>query len=120
MRSPIGPFLVITTLATTVALVLLLFVTLGTRSELESVRGELDALRTEVAEDGAVTDQELGDRLDELEAAIGDLIVTSGGGSPTGVPAADGDVADQIEEILDRLVALDDRVDEICGNVPVC
>jgi hypothetical protein len=29
-------------------------------------------------------------------------------------------VADRLDEILERIQALDDRIDEICDGVPVC
>jgi hypothetical protein len=125
MRSPIGPFLVVLGLATVVVLVLLLFQTIGLRSDLDATRAELDSLRSAVEsrEDG-VSEDDLIARLDELEAGIRDWLIATGadGGfdeSPGGSPG-DTSVADRLDEILRRLEALDDRIDEICEGVPVC
>src|SRR3989337_2238333 len=94
MRSPIGPILVLLGLATTVVLVLVLFQTIGLRSDLERAQVEVAELRTQVeAQESGVTDEELVRRLDELEAGIQDWLITSGadGGfddSPAGGRAA--------------------------------
>ncbi len=122
MRSAIGPLTVLIGMAVTVVLVLLLFVNLGTRSELEGVRGELDALRAaaDAAAEQEIGPAELVDRLDEIDAAVDELLLDTG---DTGQPT-DGDdataITDRLDEILDRVEALDARVDEICDNVPVC
>ena len=120
MRSPIGPILAIFGLAMIVVLVLLLFQNLGMRSDLEEARAEVAALRTtlEGIEPG-LTDADLGQRLDELEAELRLLVDSPEPGSPPDT-GGDPDVSAQLDEILDRIQALDDRVDEICGNVPVC
>ena len=66
MRTATGPLLVIIGLAMTVVLVLLLFVSLGTRTELEATRAELAALRA------AVEETEPGVTVDELEQHLVD------------------------------------------------
>jgi hypothetical protein len=122
MRSAIGPLSVLIGMAMTVVLVLLLFVNLGTRSELEEVRGELDALRAsaDAAVEPEIGTAELVDRLDEIDAAVDELLLATGGaGQPTGPDDATA-ITDRLDEILDRVEALDARVDEICDNVPVC
>jgi len=121
MRSPIGPILVVFGLATVVVLVLLLFQNLGLRSDLEAARGELAELRTSVAGmEGGVSDADLADRLDELETEIRDLLLAGGTDGGGVAPGSDEALADSLDEILGRIEALHDRVDEICDNVPVC
>src|SRR3990170_1671998 len=126
MRSPIGPILVLLGLATTVVLVLVLFQTIGLRSDLERAQVEVAELRTQVeAQESGVTDEELVRRLDELEAGIRDWLIASGadGGfddSPAGGATDRDALMERLDQILDRISALDDRVDEICDGVPVC
>ena len=131
MRSASGPLVVIIGLAMTVALVLLLFVNLGTRSELEAARGELESLRVRVdAMEPGVTTAELEEQLSDIEGGIRNLLIATrvdggadggGSGSSPGTDDATGTaIVERLDEIVDRIEALDDRVDEICGNVPVC
>ena len=126
MRSSIGPLLVIIGLAMTVVLVLLLFVTLGTRTELEATRAEVTALRATVEEmEPGVTVDELERHLVTLEGGIRDwLIATGADGSfdtATGTDGAAGDaIVERLDEILERIGALNARIDEICEGVPVC
>lgn len=125
MRSPIGPFLVVLGLGTVVVLVLLLFQSIGLRSDLDATRAELDSLRSTVeSRDAGLSEEDLVARLDELEAGIRDWLIATGadggfdetpGGSPGG-----STVADRLDEILERIDALDARIDEICDSVPVC
>jgi len=118
MRSPIGPILVLSGLATIVVLVLLLFQNLGMRSDLESARAEVVELRTAVENlESGVSNSDLVSRLDELETEIRDMLPTGGG---VGTPGSDSDVADRLDEIMAGIEALDARVDEICDNIPVC
>ena len=128
MRSPIGPVLVILNLATAVVLVLVLLQSTGLRGDLEATRSELATLRGEVdAMERGVPMGELSLRLTELENDIREWVVAFGGGDASGDPTtpAGGDdpneeVLDRLDTVLARIAALDDRVDEICGNVPVC
>lgn len=125
MRSPIGPFLVVLGLGTVVVLVLLLFQTMGIRSDLDATRAELDDLRSTVeSREEALNEEELVARLDELEAGIRDWLIatgTDGGFDQTpGSSAGDTTVADRLDEILERIQALDDRIDELCEGVPIC
>ena len=126
MRSPIGPILLILGLASTLVLVLLLVQTLGLRGELETARAEVAELRMQVttADDDGVTGEQLDASLADLEARLETLLAdtNAGGGGDPSQPAGGGsdDLAEQLDEILRRIAALDERVDEICGNVPVC
>ena len=126
MRSPIGPILVLLGLATTVVLVLVLFQTIGLRSDLERAQVEVAELRAQVeAQESGVTDEQLVRRLDEMEAGIQDWLIATGadGGfddSPAGGATDRDELMERLDQVLDRITALDDRVDEICDGVPVC
>lgn len=128
MRSSTGPILVILNLATIVVLVLVLLQTTGLRGELDAARSDVAALRTEVASmERGVPISELSMRLAELENDIESWVVAFGNDTvpgDTSSPAGGGDpqeeILDRLTELLRRINALDDRVDEICGNVPVC
>jgi hypothetical protein len=132
MRSPIGPALIILSLATAVVLVLVLLQTTGLRGDLDRARAEVVTLREQVdALERGVPMSELSMRLSELENDIQEWVVAfssdpaPGGGSGDGsTPAGGGatirDVLDRLDDVLARINDLDDRVDEICGNVPVC
>jgi hypothetical protein len=125
MRSPIGPLLVVLGLATVVVLVLLLFQTIGVRGDLDATRAELEGLRSTVeSREEALNEEDLVARLDELEAGIRDWLIATGadGGfdETPGGSAGDTTVVDRLDEILERIQALDDRIDEICEGVPVC
>lgn len=126
MRSPIGPVLILLGLATTVVLVLVLFQSIGLRSDLDRARAEVASLRAEVeAQEAGLDDETLVRRLDELESGIRDWLIATGAdggfdGSPAGGGTDSNEVMDRLDEILARINALDDRVDEICESVPVC
>lgn len=126
MRSPIGPVLILLGLATTVVLVLVLFQTIGLRSDLETARSEVAQLRAQVeSQEPGLTDEDLVGRLDELEAGIRDWLIATGAdggfdGTPAGSENGQSEVLDRLDEILARVNALDDRIDEICEGVPVC
>lgn len=126
MRTATGPLLVVIGLAMTVVLVLLLFVNLGTRTELDATRAELAALRETLEEmEPGVTVDELEQHLVTLEGGIRDWLIATGadGGfttSPGTDSAAGTAIVERLDEILERIEALDARVDEICEGVPVC
>ncbi len=127
MRSPTGPLLIVLGLATTVVLALLLFQVLGLRENVDRAREEVATLRASVeAGTDAVTVEELEEQLDALEAdlrlEIAGARPSPGSGSTGGASGAgtDAGLADRIDEVLERITALDDRVDEICESVPVC
>jgi hypothetical protein len=126
MRTATGPLLVVIGLAMTVVLVLLLFVNLSTRSELEATRAEIAALRATVEEmEPGVTVDELEQQVVTLEGGIRDWLIATGadGGfesSQDTEGAAGAAIVDRLDEILERIDALDARIDEICESVPVC
>ena len=131
MRSPIGPILILLGLATTVVLVLLLVQTMGLRTELERARADVAALQAQVeAQEEPMTTAELTRELDDLESGIRDWLIATGAdggfeGDPNqpagggGASAAD-EVLERLDLVLERITALDQRVDDICEGVPVC
>jgi len=129
MRSPIGPILVLLGLGTTVVLVLLLVQTMGLRSDLDDARAEFATLRAQVdAQEAPMTADDLTRGLAELETEISDALVATGAdgdldGDPSQPAGGDGtldELVDRLDEVLERIAALDRRVDEICDSVPVC
>lgn len=128
MRSPIGPILVVLGLGTTVVLVLLLLQVNGLRSDLEAARDQVSSLQAQVdAQDPGVTTRELQRELDTLQAGIRDWLIATGadGGfaDDPSQPAGGGSASEMLErldEVLDRITALDERVSDICDGVPVC
>ena len=126
MRSPIGPILILLGLGTTVVLVLLLVQTMGMRSELERARADVAALQAQVeAQEEPMTTADLTRELDALESDLREVIEVGGSfeGDPN-QPAGGGNSADEVLDrldlVLERITALDERVDDICDGVPVC
>ncbi len=130
MRSPIGPILILIGLGTTVVLVLLLIQSMGMRSELERARADVAALQAQVeAREEPVTTADLTRELDALESDIRDWVTESRGtgdfeGDPNqpagGSDASVQELVDRLDLVLERITALDQRVDDICEGVPVC
>jgi hypothetical protein len=129
MRSPIGPFLVVIGLATVVMIVLLLFQVIGLRSDLGRAEERVATLQSQVeAQEPGVTLTEVRREIDELRAWTRDwLIATEPAGGDVGTPAGgsddggdDGAILSRIDLVLERIEALDARIDEICDGVPVC
>lgn len=131
MRSPIGPILILLGLATTVVLVLLLVQTMGLRTELQRARADVAALQEQVeAQEEPMTTAELTRELDDLESGIRDWLIATGAdggfeGDPNqpaggGGPSAADEVLERLDLVLERITALDQRVDDICDGVPVC
>jgi hypothetical protein len=128
MRSPIGPALIILSLATAVILVLVLLQTTGLRGDLDRARAEVVTLRERVETfERGVPMSELSMRLAELENDIQEWVIAfssdtvpGDGSTPAGGDASISDVLDRLDDVLARINDLDDRVDEICQNVPVC
>ena len=129
MRSPIGPILVLLGLGTTVVLVLLLLQVTGLRSEVEAARADVAVLQTQVGavRQAGVTSVELQRELDELRTGIRDWLIATGadGGfdDDPSQPAGGGSTSqllERLDEVLERITALDERVSDICEGVPVC
>ena len=128
MRSPIGPILIVLGLGTTVVLVLLLLQVNGLRADLEGARADVSSLQAQVdAQESGVTTDELQRELDTLQAGIRDWLIATGadGGfeDDPSQPAGGGlasELVDRLDEVLDRITALDERVSDICDGVPVC
>jgi hypothetical protein len=126
MRSPIGGFLIVLSLATAVALVLVLLQVIGLRGDLDSTRSELVSLRRQVeGVERGIPMGELSLRLAELENDIQAWVVAFSGDAPDDPSSPAGgasaaEILERLDELLDRVDALDNRVDEICSNVPVC
>jgi hypothetical protein len=130
VRSPIGPFLVVIGLATVVLIVLLLFQVIGLRSDVGRAEDHVAALESQVeAQEPGVTTAELRREIDELRAWTRDWLIATeppaGGdvGTPAGSVSDDDDdtaVLRRIDLVLERIDALDARIDEICDGVPVC
>ena len=125
MRSPIGPILVVLGLGTTVVLVLLLLQVNGLRSDLAAARDDVSALQAQIdGQESGVTTDELQRELSGLEADLRDALASGGAavGDPS-QPAGGGsasELLDRLDEVLDRITALDERVSDICEGVPVC
>ena len=130
MRSPIGPILIVLGLGTIVVLVLLLLQTTGMRSELERARADLAAVQAQVeSQEESMTTADLTRELADFESGMRDWLIATGAdggfeGDPN-QPAGGGDsaadeVLDRLDLVLERITALDQRVDEICEGVPVC
>jgi hypothetical protein len=128
MRSPIGPILVVLGLGTTVVLVLLLLQVNGLRSELEAARSDVAVMQAQLdSQEAGVTTGELQRELETLQAGIRDWLIATGadGGfdndpsQPAGGGSA-GELLDRLDEVLERITALDERVSDICEGVPVC
>lgn len=138
MRSPIGPLLVIAALAAVVVLALVVVQLVGLRDDLGTVRAELAAVESQVGEvqehlasrPDAVTVGELQRDLDGLEASLRDWLIATGndgfdpdgggGGSPEPGGVTNEEIAERVDEVLDRIESLEDRLDRICEGVPVC
>lgn len=131
MRSPIGPFLVVLGLASTLLVVLLLFQVIGLRSDLDRAEERVATLQASVeAQEAGVTAAELRRELDELRTWTRDWLIATDRGTATGdvgTPAGgqdgggdDATILRRIDLVLQRIDALDERIDEICEGVPVC
>lgn len=128
MRSPVGPALIILSLATAVVLALVLLQTTGLRGDLDRARTEIVTLREQVEGlERGVPMSELSMRLSELENDIEEWVIAfgadtapGGGSTPAGGSVGSDEVLDRIDDVLARINDLDERIDQICDGVPVC
>lgn len=133
MRSAAATALAIVGLATALAVVVLIVQTVGMRSDVGQLRERLTALETDVValaeREPGVDRDELNRQLDDLESGIRDWLIATGAdgfdpdasGAPGGADGADDrEVLEGINDILDRIEALENRLDEICEGIPVC
>lgn len=132
MRSGAAGWLIGLNVLLLVALALLIVQTVQLRGDLNAAREELTDMRTTVSElERGVPVSEVALRFDAVERELRQLALIVGTPDPTGGPSGDSGSGDgesvgsaavvaQLEEVLDAIEALDNRVDEICRNVPVC
>jgi hypothetical protein len=108
--------------------VLVVLQSMSMRDELRQARDEVAALQARVVTIETVSPDELRRELTVLESGIRDGLIATGAdggfdGDPS-QPAGGGSSAEQIldrlDNVLARINALDQRVDEICEGVPVC
>ena len=128
MRSPVGPILIVIGLATAAILVLVLFQSIGLRDELRRARDDVSVLQARVDALETVAPADLRRELAELESGIRDWLIATGAdggfetdpGQPAGGSVTGDEILERIDDVLARITALDERVDEICEGVPVC
>lgn len=131
MRSGAASWLIGLNVLLLVALALLIVQTVQLRGDLNAAREELTDMRSTVSElERGVPVSEVALRFDAVERELRQLALIVGTPDPpqpgvTGDPGGDDSVSSaavvaQLEEVLDAIEALDNRVDEICRNVPVC
>ena len=128
MRSPVGPILIVIGLVTAAVLVLVLLQSMTLRDELRQARDEVSVLQARVDTLETVAPDDLRRELAELESGIRDWLIATGAdggfetdpGQPAGGSATADEILEQIDDVLARITALDQRVDEICEGVPVC
>src|ERR671919_794569 len=131
MRSGAAGWLIGLNVLLLVALALLIVQTVQLRGDLSAAREELTDMRTTVSElERGVPVSEVALRFDAVERELRQLALIVGsqppaepGASPSedrGDSVSSAAVVAQLEEVLDAIEALDNRVDEICRNVPVC
>lgn len=134
MRSPVAPILAVAALAAVVVLAVAAWGVLGMRGDLDRVRSEVTSvasavasLEAQVAEvEPGVDEETLQRSVDALESSLRDWLIATGndGFDPDGGSAGDGatasEILDRLDDVLGRLRALEERLDEICEGVPVC
>jgi hypothetical protein len=128
MRYPLGLVLAVVGAAAIALAVLVVLQSMSMRDELRQARDEVAALQARVVTIETVSPDELRRELTVLESGIRDWLIATGAdggfdGDPS-QPAGGGSSAEQIldrlDNVLARINALDQRVDEICEGVPVC
>jgi hypothetical protein len=130
MRSPFGIVLVIVGVAAVAVMLLVVLQSMTMRDELRQARDEVAALQARVETIETVSPDDLVRELEVLESGIRDWLIATGadGFDPDASQTAGGGAGDdgatlmlaRIDEVLARIDALDERLDEICEGVPIC
>ena len=128
MRSPLGFVLVVVGVAAVAVMLLVVFQSMSMRDELRQARDEVAALQARVETIETVSTDDLRRELETLESGIRDWLIATGadGGfdgdpsQPAGGGTSADEILDRLDDVLARIDALDQRVDEICDGVPVC
>jgi hypothetical protein len=131
MRSPFGIVLVILGVAAVAVMLLVVLQSMTMRDELRQARDEVAALQARVETIETVSPDDLVRELEVLESGIRDWLIATGadGFDPDASQTAGGGTGDddrttlmlaRIDEVLARIDALDERLDEICEGVPIC
>jgi hypothetical protein len=131
MRSPLGIVLVILGVAAVGVMLLVVLQSMTMRDELRQARDEVAALQARVETIETVSPDDLVRELEVLESGIRDWLIATGadGFDPDASQTAGGGTGDddrttlmlaRIDEVLARIDALDERLDEICEGVPIC
>lgn len=119
-------------IAVVLLLVFGLFQLIGLRQDVATAEERVAALEASVAaQEPGVTLDEVQREIDELRVWTRDWLIATGAdggtGSDPGTPAGEApagtnadDIVRRLDLVLERIEALDQRVDEICESVPVC
>ena len=128
MRSSHAFALVVVGAALAAVLVLVVVQSLSLRDELRRARDEVAALQARVETIETISSADLRRELEVLESGIRDWLIATGadGGfdadpsqTAGGTSSAD-EILERLDDVLARINALDQRVEEICEGVPVC
>jgi hypothetical protein len=127
MRSPFGIVLVILGVAAVAVMLLVVLQSMTMRDELRQARDEVAALQARVETIETVSPDDLVRELEVLESGIRDWLIATGAdgfdpdaSTPAGGGTGDDEVLDRLDDVLARIDALDERLDEICEGVPIC
>ncbi len=127
MRSPFGIVLVIVGVAAVAVMLLVVLQSMTMRDELRQARDEVAALQARVETIETVSPDDLVRELEVLESGIRDWLIATGAdgfdpdaSTPAGGGTGDDEVLDRLDDVLARIDALDERLDEICEGVPIC
>jgi hypothetical protein len=128
MRSPLGIVLVIVGVAATAVMLLVVLQSMTMRDELRLARDEVAALQARVETVETVAPDDLRRELETLESGIRDWLIATGAdagfdpdaSTPAGGGTGDDEILDRLDDVLARIDALDQRLDEICEGVPIC
>jgi hypothetical protein len=128
MRSSLGIVLAVIGVVAVALMVMAVLQSMSMRDELRQARDEVAALQARVETIETVSSDDLVRELEVLESGIRDWLIATGadGGfdpdpsQPAGGGATADEILDRLDDVLARIEALDQRVDDICDGVPVC